>query len=89
MDVRRTSNRRLSDIWCTYLIEEGESKEVGAKVIYQGREMVVSKGVDFDDEMQNRVIDYLNKSAIRYSYMDIVLYKSVMFVHRVYRGDFR
>ena len=25
---------------------EGESKEVGAKVIYQGREMVVSKGVD-------------------------------------------
>ena len=25
---------------------EGESKEGGAKVIYQGREMVVSKGVD-------------------------------------------
>ena len=31
---------------------EGESKEVGAKVIYQGREMVVSKGVDSDGELK-------------------------------------
>ena len=27
---------------------QGESKEVGAKVIYQGREMTVSKGIDND-----------------------------------------
>ena len=31
---------------------EGESKEVGAKVIYQGREMVVSKGVDSDGDLK-------------------------------------
>ena len=31
---------------------EGESKEVGAKVIYQGREMVVSKGVDSDGDLE-------------------------------------
>ncbi|EOD14300.1 hypothetical protein EMIHUDRAFT_246280 [Emiliania huxleyi CCMP1516] len=31
---------------------EGESKEVGSKVIYQGREMVVSVGVDSDGELQ-------------------------------------
>ena len=31
---------------------EGESKEVGAKVIYQGREMVVSVGVDSEGELK-------------------------------------
>ncbi|EOD35793.1 hypothetical protein EMIHUDRAFT_227352 [Emiliania huxleyi CCMP1516] len=31
---------------------EGESKEVGAKVVYQGREMVVSEGVDSDGELK-------------------------------------
>ena len=31
---------------------EGESKEVGSKVIYQGREMVVSVGVDSDGELK-------------------------------------
>jgi len=31
---------------------EGESKEVGAKVIYQGREMVVSVGVDKDGDLK-------------------------------------
>ncbi|EOD22412.1 hypothetical protein EMIHUDRAFT_255107 [Emiliania huxleyi CCMP1516] len=31
---------------------EGESKEVGAKVIYQGREMVVSVGVDSDGDLK-------------------------------------
>jgi len=31
---------------------EGESKEVGATVIYQGREMVVSKGVDSDGDLK-------------------------------------
>ena len=31
---------------------EGVSKEVGAKVIYQGREMTVSKGVDSDGDMK-------------------------------------
>ena len=31
---------------------EGESKDVGAKVIYQGREMVVSVGVDSDGDLQ-------------------------------------
>ena len=30
---------------------EGDSKEVGAKVVYQGREMVVSTGVDDDGEL--------------------------------------
>jgi hypothetical protein len=30
---------------------EGDSKEVGATVAYQGREMVVSKGVDRDGEL--------------------------------------
>ena len=32
---------------------EGESKEVGAKVIYQGREMIVSTGVGFLDGRMN------------------------------------
>ena len=27
---------------------QGASKEVGAKVVYQGREMIVSEGVDSD-----------------------------------------
>ena len=31
---------------------EGDSKEVGAKVMYQGREMVVSKKVDSDGELK-------------------------------------
>lgn len=31
---------------------EGDSKEQGAKVMYQGREMVVSTGVDDDGELQ-------------------------------------
>ena len=31
---------------------EGDSKEVGAKVVYQGREMVVSTGVDDDGELK-------------------------------------
>ena len=31
---------------------QGDSKEVGAKVVYQGREMIVSKGVDGDGEMK-------------------------------------
>ena len=31
---------------------QGDSKEVGAKVVYQGREMIVSKGVDSDGEMK-------------------------------------
>ena len=30
---------------------QGASKEVGAKVIYQGREMTVSKGIDVDGEL--------------------------------------
>ena len=31
---------------------QGASKEVGAKVMYQGREMTVSKGVDSDDDLK-------------------------------------
>ena len=31
---------------------QGESKEVGAKVMYQGREMTVSKGIDGDGELK-------------------------------------
>ena len=31
---------------------EGDSKEVGAKVVYQGREMVVSTGVDRDGDLK-------------------------------------
>ena len=31
---------------------QGESKEVGAKVIYQGREMTVSKGIDRDGDLK-------------------------------------
>jgi NLR family CARD domain-containing protein 3 len=31
---------------------EGASKEAGAKVMYQGREMVVSKGINRDGEMK-------------------------------------
>ena len=31
---------------------EGASKEVGAKVIYQGREMTVSKGVNFGGDLK-------------------------------------
>ena len=30
---------------------EGDSKEVGAKVVYQGREMTVSEGIDSDGEL--------------------------------------
>ena len=30
---------------------EGDSKEVGAKVMYQGREMIVSKGVDRNGDL--------------------------------------
>ena len=30
---------------------EGDSKEVGSKVFYNGREMVVTKGVDKDGEL--------------------------------------
>ena len=36
----------------------GASKEVGAKVIYQGREMTVSKGIDVDGELQLLMADY-------------------------------
>ena len=35
---------------------QGASKEVGAKVIYQGREMTVSKGIDNDGEL--KMADY-------------------------------
>ena len=35
---------------------QGASKEVGAKVIYQGREMTVSKGIDSDGEL--KMADY-------------------------------
>ena len=31
---------------------QGASKEVGAKVVYQGREMIVSKGVDRDGDLK-------------------------------------
>ena len=31
---------------------QGDSFEVGAKVMYQGREMVVSKGIDNDGEIK-------------------------------------
>ena len=31
---------------------QGASKEVGAKVVYQGREMIVSEGVDSYDELK-------------------------------------
>ena len=31
---------------------KGKSKEVGAKVMYQGREMTVSKGVDSDGDLK-------------------------------------
>ena len=31
---------------------QGDSKEVGAKVVYQGREMIVSQGVDSDGDMR-------------------------------------
>ena len=35
---------------------QGESKEVGSKVFYNGREMVVSKGVDRDGELKMKTI---------------------------------
>ena len=35
---------------------QGDSMEVGAKVIYQGREMVVSKGVDRDGELKMKPV---------------------------------
>ena len=41
---------------------QGDSKEVGAKVIYQGREMVVSKGVDSDGDLQ--MIDLSGLAAL-------------------------
>ena len=41
---------------------EGDSKEEGAKVMYQGREMVVSKGVDDDGEL--RMIDTSGITAL-------------------------
>ena len=41
---------------------EGDSKEEGAKVMYQGREMVVSKGVDDDGEL--RMIDISGITAL-------------------------
>ena len=31
---------------------QGDSKEVGAKVVYKGREMIVSKGVDGHGDMK-------------------------------------
>ena len=31
---------------------QGESKEVGAKVMYQGRELTVSEGIDYDGDMK-------------------------------------
>ena len=31
---------------------QGASKEVGAKVVYQGREMIVRQGVDSDGELK-------------------------------------
>ena len=40
---------------------QGESKEVGAKVIYQGREMTVSQGIDDDGEL--RMADYSGLDA--------------------------
>ena len=41
---------------------QGDSKEVGAKVIYQGREMVVSEGVDSDGEL--KLIDLSGFAAL-------------------------
>ena len=41
---------------------EGDSKEVGAKVIYQGREMVVSKGINSDGKLKMR--DFSGITAI-------------------------
>ena len=40
---------------------KGDSKEVGATVVYQGREMVVSKGIDTDGDL--KMID-MNDAAI-------------------------
>ena len=37
---------------------EGDSFEVGDKVIYWGREMLVSKGKDFDGEIKMRPLDW-------------------------------
>jgi len=41
---------------------EGESKEVGDKVIYEGREMIVSKGVDSDGDL--KLIDAVQSGAL-------------------------
>ena len=38
--------------WVNSSRVQGDSKEVGATVAYQGREMVVSKGVDRDGELK-------------------------------------
>ena len=39
---------------------QGVSNEVGAKVVYQGREMIVSKGVDRDGELKMVDPDWLS-----------------------------
>ena len=41
---------------------QGESKEVGAKVMYQGRELTVSKGIDEFGEM--KMVDFSGIFAI-------------------------
>ena len=42
---------------------EGGSKEVGATVAYQGREMVVSEGVDDDGEL--KMIDMKDATIVQ------------------------
>ena len=42
--------------------DEGNSKEVGATVMYQGREMTVSKGIDRDGEL--KLADYSGVHAL-------------------------
>ena len=42
---------------------QGDSKEVGATVMYQGREMVVSKGVDRDGDL--KMIDMSNAAIVQ------------------------
>ena len=45
------SNNLVGSIYVNASEVEGESKEVGAKVTYQGREMTVSEGVDDDGDL--------------------------------------
>ena len=47
-----SNNLAGETVWVNPSKVEGESKEVGAKVTYQGREMFVSKGVDRDGHLK-------------------------------------